>query len=58
MGASDWRGKTHLDTMAAGAEGAGVAREVRREGGFYIFTIIINCTHQIITITMPPTSIP
>ena len=32
MGAYDWRGKTHLDTMAAGAEGAGVAREVRREG--------------------------
>ena len=27
-------------------------------GGFYIFIIIMNCTHQIITITMLPISIP
>jgi len=27
-------------------------------GGFYIFTIITNCTHQIITLILAPTSIP
>ena len=33
------------------------SRRERGRRGFYIFTIITNCTHQIIILRMPPTSI-